>query len=442
MLLPKDYVRLRLTGDHAMDKADGAGTILFDLAARDWSAEVLAALEIDPAWLPPTCEGPEITGRISRRGRRRDRPRGPARRSSPVAATRRRTRSGSGRSGPARWRCRWGPRASSSRRPTGRSTSRAAGPRLLSRRPGSLAPDVGDALGGRQPALVPGCGRARASRSAISSAPAAEVPAGSDGLLFLPYLSGERSPHPDPLARGAFVGLTLGHDRRHLTRAVLEGVAFGLRDGLDLMIGGRDAGRRPRSGRPAAGPRARSGARSWPTSSDAEIATVSTTEGAAYGAGLLAAVGAGWFPTVEAAADALVTVTPVAAPGPDAPAYAQAHAIYRDLYPALAPTFPRTLSAGRSAPQLELGQLLLGDVARLLAEDDHPEDVVGGHVGLVDRVDDLAVVHDADPIRQVEDVVDVVADQEDPDPLVLELADEVRGPGPSRPARARRSARP
>ena len=64
---------------------------------------------------------------------------------------------------------------------------------------------------------------------------AAEVPAGSDGLLFLPYLSGERSPHPDPLARGAFVGLTLGHDRRHMTRAVLEGVAFGLRDGLDLM---------------------------------------------------------------------------------------------------------------------------------------------------------------------------------------------------------------
>ena len=73
----------------------------------------------------------------------------------------------------------------------------------------------------------------------------------------------------------------------------------------------------------------------------AEIATVSTTEGAAYGAGLLAAVGAGWFPAVEAAADALVTVTPVASPGPDAPAYAQAHAIYRDLYPALAPIFPR-----------------------------------------------------------------------------------------------------
>ncbi len=79
-------------------------------------------------------------------------------------------------------------------------------------------------------------------------APAAEVPVGSGGLLFLPYLSGERSPHPDPLARGAFVGLTLSHDRRHLTRAVLEGVAFGLRDGLDLMIGAGTAGPDPDPG--------------------------------------------------------------------------------------------------------------------------------------------------------------------------------------------------
>ena len=77
---------------------------------------------------------------------------------------------------------------------------------------------------------------------------AAEAPAGSDGLLFLPYLSGERSPHPDPLARGAFVGLTLAHDRRHLTRAVLEGVAFGLRDGLDLMTDAGHAGTRPDPG--------------------------------------------------------------------------------------------------------------------------------------------------------------------------------------------------
>lgn len=170
---------------------------------------------------------------------------------------------------------------------------------------------------------------------------AAEVPAGSDGLLFLPYLTGERSPHPDPLARGALVGLTVAHDRRHLTRAVLEGVAFGLRDGLDLMIG---------AGMPEpAHIRASGGGIVSPLWRQiladvlrAEVATVSTSEGAAYGAGLLAAVGAGWFPTVEAAAAALVAATPVAAPGPDAERYATAHELYKGLYPALAPTFHRT----------------------------------------------------------------------------------------------------
>src|SRR3954451_5206979 len=121
---------------------------------------------------------------------------------------------------------------------------------------------------------------------------AAQVPPGSDGLLFLPYLSGERSPHADPLARGAFVGLTLGHDRRHMTRAVLEGVAFGLRDGLDLMTA---------AGMP---PPAQIRASGGGTASElwrqiladvlaAELATVETTEGAAYGAALLAGVGAG-----------------------------------------------------------------------------------------------------------------------------------------------------
>jgi xylulokinase len=172
-------------------------------------------------------------------------------------------------------------------------------------------------------------------------APAAEVPAGSDGLMFLPYLSGERSPHPDPLARGAFVGLTLRHDRRHLTRAVLEGVAFGLRDGLDLMIG---AGMAAPDQIRASGGGTASGL--WrqilADVLGTEIATVATTEGAAYGAGLLAAVGAGWYPTVEAACAELIRATPVASPGPDAARYVEAHAIYRDLYPALAPIFHRT----------------------------------------------------------------------------------------------------
>jgi len=173
---------------------------------------------------------------------------------------------------------------------------------------------------------------------------AGEVPAGSDGLLFLPYLSGERNPHPDPLARGAFVGLTLRHDRRHLTRAVLEGVAFGLRDGLDLMV---SAGMPVPDQIRASGGGTASGL--WrqilADVLGVEIATVNTSEGAAYGAALLAAVGAGWFATVDAACDALVAATPVAEPGPDVRVYAEAHAVYRDLYPALAPSFRRIPAA-------------------------------------------------------------------------------------------------
>jgi xylulokinase len=172
-------------------------------------------------------------------------------------------------------------------------------------------------------------------------AAAGEVPSGSDGLLFLPYLTGERSPHPDPLARGAFVGLTVRHDRRHLTRAVLEGVAFGLRDGLDLMTG---------AGMPAPSEIRVSGGGTasllWrqilADVLGAGIATVNTTEGAAFGAALLAAVGAGWFASVPEATAALVTATPSASPGPDRSVLGEAHERYRTLYPALAPTFHRT----------------------------------------------------------------------------------------------------
>ena len=129
---------------------------------------------------------------------------------------------------------------------------------------------------------------------------AADAPAGSGGLFFLPYLSGERSPHPDPLARGAFIGLTLSHGRPHLARAVLEGVAFGLRDGLDLMLA---AGMPvPTQIRASGGGTASALWRQILADVlDAEIATVGTSEGAAYGAGLLAAVGAGWYPSVDAA---------------------------------------------------------------------------------------------------------------------------------------------
>jgi xylulokinase len=339
VLLPKDFVRLRLTGEYALDKADGAGTILFDLAARDWSAEVLHALRIDAAWLPPTFEGPAVTGTVT---------------AAAAAATGLRAGTPVVAGG-------------------GDQSANAVGVGVVA--PGTMALSLGTsgvvfaatdrplyeargivhafchAVPGRwhmMSVMLSAAGSLRWFRDTLAPgeefgalvASAADVPVGSDGLFFLPYLTGERSPHPDPFARGAFVGLTVGHDRRHLTRAVIEGVAFGLRDGLDLMTA---------AGVPAPSQiRASGGGTASPLWRqvladvlDAEIATVNTTEGAAFGAALLAAVGAGWFENVDAAAAALVTATPVAAPGPDVAAYADGHRVYRGLYPALAPSFPR-----------------------------------------------------------------------------------------------------
>ncbi|MEA2676033.1 MAG: xylulokinase [Chloroflexota bacterium] len=339
VLLPKDYLRLRLTGDYALDKADGAGTLLFDLARRDWSAEMLNALEIEPRWLPPTHEGPVVTGVIS-----------------PAAAAATGLSAGT-------------PVVAGG----GDQSANAVGVGAVA--PGIVALSLGTsgvifattdgpvyeqrgrvhafchAVPGRwhmMSVMLSAAGSLRWFRDALAPdmtfdelvAGAAEVPAGSDGLQFLPYLSGERSPHPDSLARGAFVGLTLNHDRRHMTRAVLEGVAYGLRDGLGLMV---DAGTPPptqirASGGGLASPLWR---QILADVLDAEITAPSTTEGAAYGAALLAAVGASWYATVEDACAALVTTTTVASPGRDAPGYAADHAAYRTLYPALTPWFHR-----------------------------------------------------------------------------------------------------
>ncbi len=167
------------------------------------------------------------------------------------------------------------------------------------------------------------------------------VPPGSDGLLFLPYLTGERTPYPDPLARGAFVGLTVHHGRAHLTRAVLEGVAFGLRDSLELM---RSVGLEGFTQIRATGGGSKS--RLWRAILadvlGATVVTTSSAEGAAQGAAMLAAVGVGWFPGVEDACRRLVEVVESAEPSAAAPSFADAYERYRGLYPALAETFHAT----------------------------------------------------------------------------------------------------
>jgi xylulokinase len=339
LLLPKDYLRLRLTGEHAVDRADGAGTLLFDLAARDWSPEVLAALDLDPRILPATFEGPDPTGAVTEAAAAAT----GLRAGTPVVAG------------------------------GGDQAANAVGVGAVE--PGVVALSLGTSgvvfaatdapiiePHGRVHAfchavprrwhlmsvMLSAAGSLRWFRDAFAPgtsfeelvAEAATAPAGSDGLWFLPYLTGKRSPHPDPDARGAFVGLTVGHRRAHLARAVLEGVAYGLRDGLDLMLAAgmpRPAQIRGSGGGLASG--------LWQQiladALDVEIAGVATTEGAAYGAALLAMPVGGLAGSVEDAVGRLDAPRPLAEPGTDAATYAERHALHRELYPALAPLYPR-----------------------------------------------------------------------------------------------------
>ncbi len=317
-------------------RADGAGTLLFDLAKRDWSPEVVSALGIDPAWLPPTFEGPEVTGRVSE---------------AAAAAT------GLYAGTPV---------------VAGGGDQAAAAVGVGAVEPGVLSLSLGtsgvvfapteDPIVERRGRLhafchaVPGRwhvmgvmlsagGSLRWFRDALAPGmafgalddEAAAVPPGSDGLLFLPYLTGERTPYPDPLARGAFVGLTVGHGRAHLTRAVLEGVAFGLRDAVELMrAAGIAASTEIRAtGGGTASPLWR---QILANVIGLSVRTTSTSEGAAQGAATLAAAGAGWFPTVERACREWVRLTDVVDPA-EPERYAPAYERYRRLYPALAPTF-------------------------------------------------------------------------------------------------------
>jgi xylulokinase len=171
-------------------------------------------------------------------------------------------------------------------------------------------------------------------------AEAGNVPAGSEGLTFLPYLTGERTPHPDPLARGAFVGLTARHTRGHMTRAVLEGVAFGLKDMFNLIA---NAGLPESFEVRISGGGAKSPI--WQSIIadvlNAPLVNVNTPEAGAFGAAVLASVGAGVHENVASACERMIATGEQVAPGDDVAVYQAAHAVYRDLYPALKELFKR-----------------------------------------------------------------------------------------------------
>jgi xylulokinase len=338
VLLPKDYIRYKLTGEFAMDKADGSGTVLFDLKARDWSEELLETLDIPREWMPPTYEGPEITGTVSQ--------------------------SAAGLTGLA------------IRTPVvaGGGDQAAGAVGVGAVEPGVIGLTVGTSgviFASTPASLIEPQGRLHAFCHAVPGlwhfmgvmlsaagslqwyrdtlAPemsfddllreAETVPAGSEGLLFLPYLSGERTPHPDPLARGAFIGLTLRHTRGHMTRAVLEGVAFGLKDSFNLI---RDTGLESVSQVRASGGGTK-GALWRQILADvleSELVSVNTAEGGAFGAALLAGVGRGAWPDVVTACHETIQITGKTDPNPDNfEVYRHSYQIYRQLYPILKSTF-------------------------------------------------------------------------------------------------------
>jgi xylulokinase len=338
VLLPKDYIRYKLTGEYALDKADGAGTVLFDLKSRDWSDEVLTALEIPRAWMPETFEGPECTGHISQEASSLT----GLKVGTPVVAG------------------------------GGDQAAQAVGVGAVE--PGIVGLTVGTSgvvFATTPSALIEPKGRLHAFCHAVpglwhfmgvmlsaagslqwyrdSLAPdmsfddllreAKTVPAGSEGLQFLPYLSGERTPHPDPLARGAFIGLTLRHKRGHMTRAVLEGVSFGLKDSFTLI---QNAGLGAITQVRASGGGTKGALWRQILASvlEAELVTVNTTEGAAYGVALLAGVGAEVWPDVASACKACIKITGSTHPeGSQVAIYRKTYPIFQELYPALKSIF-------------------------------------------------------------------------------------------------------
>jgi xylulokinase len=314
VLLPKDYVRLKLFGDLATDAADASGTLLFDVAGRQWSNEVLEALEIPRDWLPPVRESTEVAGAGDQAagavGVGVYAP-GPA---SVVLGT----------SGVV-----FAALAEFSPDPEGRA-------HLFCH----AVPETWHAMG----VMLSAAGSMSWFRHALApdappdrlDAEAGAWPPGAEGLLFAPYLAGERTPHADPDARGAFVGLSLRHDRGALVRAVLEGVAYGLRDCLEVL---RNVGCTVDVGRASGG-----GARSdlWLriVSSVLGVPMERTTveEGAAYGAALLAGVAAGEFATVQEAVERCVRIRDVVEPDAEwQRVYSDGYERFRALYPALRP---------------------------------------------------------------------------------------------------------
>ena len=346
MLLPKDYVRYRLSGEFLSDVADASGTSLFDVSTRQWSGEMMEALDVPREWMPHVTESAVLSATLSDEAAKAT----GLSQGTPIVA-------GAGDQAAEAIGCGivddgavsvtigtsgvvFAATETCQLDPSGRLHAYCHAIPGLWHVMGVMLSAGGslrwfrDTLGGEEVTQA-------AERSIdpydVLIENASTIQPGCEGLFFLPYLTGERTPHADPDARGAFIGLTLRHNKRHMTRAVMEGVTFGLMDSLQLV---REMGFHVPKVRVSGG-----GARSavWRQMMadvfDAEVTTVNSTQGAAYGAAILASVGVGVYPDVSQATRCIVHETASDRPGAAAQVYRRSYKQYRALYPALKPQF-------------------------------------------------------------------------------------------------------
>lgn len=347
VLLPKDYIRYRLSGTFAAEVSDASGTLLLDVAHRRWSKELLAKLDLDIALLPPVFESDQVTAKVSAIGSKAT----GLREGTPIVG-------GAGD------------------QPAGAVGNGIVRSGAVSATMGTSGvvfahtPEVGfDPLGRLQRGChaVPGAwhvmgvvlsaggafqwfrnnlGKREVETAKtqgvdpydLLSQEAAKAGTGSEGLFFLPYLTGERTPHFDPTAKGGWIGLTVRHGRPHLIRSVLEGATYAMRDSLELI---REMGLELTEIRLSGG-----GARNplWrQIQADVygqDVCTINASEGPAFGVALLALVGTGAYSTVPEACDATIRVVERTKLDPIAKAYHdRAYPIYRKLYVDLKDSF-------------------------------------------------------------------------------------------------------
>lgn len=338
ILLPKDYIRYRLSGGFAMDKAGGSGTVLFDLKSRDWSTSLVRALEINPDWLPPTFEGPEFTGIVTKEAAEKT----GLKEGTPIAAgggdqAAQAVGMGAvesgiigltvGTSGVV-----FAPTPSGLIEPEGRLHAFCHAVPGLWHFMGVMLSAAGS-LQWYRDKLAPELDFDTLVQEAESA------PVGCEGLQFLPYLSGERTPHPDPLARAGWIGLSVRHERAHMTRALLEGVSYAFKDIFSLIqSSGLEEIKEVRVS--GGGMKNQIWREIMASVLNTELVTVNTTEGAAFGAALLAGVGSGNWKDVPTACQMTISRTGLTVPDARASAvYEQAYPLFRGLYPVLAPSF-------------------------------------------------------------------------------------------------------